>query len=101
MIRIELATFFALTGNGLAISEDLARRFIFVALDAQCEDPEQRPFGPGFLEGIEARRAELLGAALTIWRWGRHTPLKAGITLGTRLLGSIGSPTTTSPLPPA
>ena len=82
MIRIELATFFALTGNGLSISEDLARRFIYVALDAQCEDPEQRPFGPGFLEGIEARRAELLGAALTIWRWGRHSPQKAGITLG-------------------
>jgi hypothetical protein len=82
MIRIELATFFALTGNGLSISEDLARRFIYVALDAQCEDPEQRPFGPGFLEGIEARRAELLGAALTIWRWGRHSALKAGITLG-------------------
>lgn len=82
MIQIELATFFALTGNGLTISEDLARRFIYASLDAQCEDPEQRPFSPGFLEGIEARRAELLGAALTIWRWGRLNPQKAGITLG-------------------
>ena len=82
MIRIELATFFAVTGNGLTISEDLARRFIYAAIDAQCEDPEQRPFGPGFLEGIEARRAELVGAALTIWRWGRLNPQPAGITLG-------------------
>jgi putative DNA primase/helicase len=82
MIRIELATFFALTGNGLSITEDLARRFIYAALDAQCEDPEQRPFGPGFLEGVEAHRAELLTAALTIWRWGRLNHQKAGITLG-------------------
>ena len=82
MIRIELATFFALTGNGLTISEDLARRFNYASLDAQCEDPEQRPFGPGFLEGIEARRADLLSAALTIWRWGRLNRQNAGITLG-------------------
>jgi hypothetical protein len=82
MIRIELATFFALTGNGLTISEDLARRFIYASLDAQCEDPEQRPFGPGFLESIEARRADLLSAALTIWRWGRLNRQNAGITLG-------------------
>jgi hypothetical protein len=82
MIRIELATFFALTGNGLTVSEDLARRFVYAALDAQCEDPEQRPFDPGFLEGIEAQRAELLGAALTIWRWGRQNPQEPGITLG-------------------
>ena len=82
MIRIELATFFALTGNGLTVSEDLARRFVYASLDAQCEDPEQRPFGPGFLESIEARRADLLSAALTIWRWGRLNPQKAGLTLG-------------------
>ena len=28
------------------------------------------------------RRAELLGAALTIWRWGRQNPQQPGITLG-------------------
>lgn len=82
LLRFELATFFALTGNGLSISEDLARRLIYAGLDAQCEDPEQRAFGPGFLEDIEARRAELLGAALTMWRWGRQNKQKAGITLG-------------------
>jgi hypothetical protein len=71
-----------LTGNGLSISEDLARRFIYGELDAQCEDPEQRKFGPGFLEGIEARRADLLSAALTIWRWGLQNKEKMGITLG-------------------
>ena len=92
MIRIELATFFALTGNGLTISEDLARRFIYASLDAQCEDPEQRPFGPGFLEGIEARRAELLSAALTIWRWGRLNPQKRRHHAGQfRALGRMGA----------
>jgi hypothetical protein len=82
MIKIELATFYALTGNGLTISEDLARRFIYGELDAQCEDPEQRTFSAGFLDVIAKRRAELLGAALTIWRWGRQNKQKAGITLG-------------------
>jgi hypothetical protein len=72
MVRLQHASFFALTGNGLGVSEDLARRFISVQIDAQCEDPEQRPFGPGFLERIEERRSELLCAALTIWRWGRQ-----------------------------
>ena len=82
MIKLEHASFIVLTGNGLAVSEDLARRFIFCELDPQCEDPEQRPFKPGFPQEIEQRRAELLTAALTIWRWGRLTPQKSGITLG-------------------
>ena len=82
MIRIELATFFALTGNGLTISEDLARRFIYGELDAQCEDPEQRDFDPDSSKASRSRRAELLTAALTIWRWGKLDLQKSGITLG-------------------
>jgi hypothetical protein len=56
----------------LAVSEDLARRFINCKLDAGCEDPESRPFGSGFLEKIEQDRVHLLSAALTIWRFGRQ-----------------------------
>jgi hypothetical protein len=83
MVKLEHASFFVVTGNGLTISEDLARRFISSGLDAQCEDPEQRPFKPGFIEQIEQRRAELLTAALTVWRWGRQNKsLKSGTTLG-------------------
>jgi hypothetical protein len=84
MVKLEHSTFVVLTGNGLSVSEDLARRFIFSQLDPQVEDPEARPFRPGFLEQIEHRRAELLGAALTVWRWGRQNAhhLKPGITLG-------------------
>jgi hypothetical protein len=86
MVRIELASFFALTGNGLVLSEDLARRFNCVELDARCEDPEQRSFAPGFLEGIEKCRSELLAAGLTILRWGRQNT--ATIERG-RALGSF------------
>jgi hypothetical protein len=84
MVPLNCAAFIALTGNGLSVSEDLARRCLEVRLDPQCEDPEARPFAPGFLERVLAQRAELLSAALTIWRWGRQNPhsLMRGKPLG-------------------
>jgi hypothetical protein len=84
MVQLELASLFALTGNGLVLSEDLARRFICVELDARCEDPEQRQFPTGFLEDIGARRPELLTAGLVILRWGRQNAdaIKHGRALG-------------------
>jgi len=84
MVQLESASFFCLTGNGLVLSEDLARRFVCCELDARCEDPEQRPFPPGFLGDIERRRAELLAAGLTILRWGRQnaSTIKRGKALG-------------------
>jgi hypothetical protein len=72
MVPLNSTAFIAITGNGLTISEDLARRFVVCELDAQCENPESRPFAPDFLSQVRARRGELLGAALTIWRWGRQ-----------------------------
>jgi hypothetical protein len=72
MVLLNSTAFVAVTGNGLTVTEDLARRFILCELDARCEDPELRPFAAGFLEDIERRRSELLTAALTIWRWGRQ-----------------------------
>jgi hypothetical protein len=72
MVPLNSTAFVAVTGNGLTVSEDLGRRFILCELDARCEDPELRPFPSGFLEEIEQRRAKLLAAALTIWRWGRQ-----------------------------
>jgi hypothetical protein len=82
MVPLNSAAFVALTGNGLTVTEDLARRFIFCELDARCEDPETRPFAAGFLEDVEARRSELLTAPLTIWRWGRQNTLARGKPLG-------------------
>ena len=72
MVALNSTAFIAVVGNGLGVSGDLARRFIVCELDAHCENPEQRRFEAGFLEQIEARRAELLGFALTIRRWGRQ-----------------------------
>jgi hypothetical protein len=85
MVALNCAAFIAVTGNGLAVSEDLARRFIVCELDPRCEDPESRPFAPGFLDQIANRRADLLAAALTVWRWGRHN---VGNLVDGRPLGS-------------
>jgi putative DNA primase/helicase len=82
MVPLNSTAFVSVTGNGLMVTEDLARRFILCELDARCEDPELRPFAPGFLEDIERRRSELLTAALTIWRWGRQNTLPHGKPLG-------------------
>jgi hypothetical protein len=86
MVQLNSTAFVAVTGNGLSVSEDLARRFIVCELDAHCEDPESRAFAPGFLKDIEARRSELLAAALIVWRWGRQNP--SAITNG-KPLGSF------------
>jgi hypothetical protein len=84
MLRLTNRAFVALTGNGLTISEDLLRRFLPCELDARCEHADHRKFDPGFLANIEQRRAKLLGACLTIWRWGRQsaTDLLPGRPIG-------------------
>ena len=84
MVPLNSTAFIAITGNGLTVTEDLARRFIACELDARCEDPESRPFAAGFLDDVEDRRAVLLTALLTIWRWGRQnsSTLSKGKPLG-------------------
>jgi hypothetical protein len=78
------AAFIVLTGNALTTTEDLARRFLLVVIDPRMENPELRPFKPGFLDNITSRRIELLEACLTILRFGRlHAKeLKHGRPLG-------------------
>jgi len=84
MVCLNSTAFIAVTGNGLSVTGDLARRFIQSELDAGCEDPESRPFPAGFLEDIVRKRADLLAAVLTIWRWGRQNAadLVSGKALG-------------------
>lgn len=75
MAPLNSTAWIAVTGNGLSVSEDLARRFLACELDPKCDDPEARDFPDGrdgFLATVKARRSELLTAALTIWRWGRQ-----------------------------
>ena len=83
MVPLNSAAFIAVIGNGLSVSEDLARRFLGVDLDAQCEDPEARQFPAGFLESIFGRRSDLLAGALTIWRWGRQKAARAMVIRST------------------
>jgi hypothetical protein len=65
MLPLNASAFVVLTGNGLSVSEDLARRFIAVEFDPRSEDPEARPFSNDIRKDVIERRRELLAAALT------------------------------------
>jgi hypothetical protein len=82
MVPLNASAFVILTGNGLSVSEDLARRFIVVEFDPRSENPESRSFVGDICKEVSERRSELLAALLTIWRWGRTAK---GITEGQRL----------------
>jgi hypothetical protein len=81
-VPLHTRTFIGITGNSVLIAEDMARRLLNTHLDAHMENPEQRKFTPGFLDRILADRANLLAAALTIWRWGRQNKPQSGKPLG-------------------
>ena len=83
MVPLNASAMVILTGNGLTVSEDLARRFIAVDLDPGTEDPEARRFTTDIRIEVIKNRDRLLAAALIIWRWGRVGPdLPAGQPLG-------------------
>jgi hypothetical protein len=83
MVPLNATAFVILTGNGLSVSEDLARRFIAVDFDPRTEDPEARRFTTDIRAEVTARRTKLLAALLTIWRWGRIArDISAGLSLG-------------------
>lgn len=83
MVPLNASALILVTGNGINVSEDLARRFLTIELDPRVEDPELREFKGDIRQEIGRRRVELLAAALTIWRWGRQTQgLPQGRPLG-------------------
>jgi hypothetical protein len=83
MQDVRCTAFVVLTGNGLQTSGDSARRFVYPTLEPPLDNPEQRQYPPGFLDGILGRRSELLSDCLTIWRWGRQqSGLKRGLPFG-------------------
>ena len=80
-----------MTGNGLSVSEDLARRFLTIELDAKVEDPEARRFEGDIRAEVKAEREALLAAALTIWRWGQlATDLSTGRPSAASSNGAVG-----------
>jgi hypothetical protein len=81
-VPLHTRTFIVITGNGVEIAEDMARRILVTDIDAGMADPEARPFAPGFLDRVFEARAKLLTHALTIWRWGRQNEQKPGKPLG-------------------
>ena len=81
-VPLHTRTLVCITVNGITIAEDIARRFLKIRLDAKMENPEQRKFKPGFLEGVHKARVKLLSDALIIWRWGRQSDLDPGRSLG-------------------
>jgi hypothetical protein len=85
MVPLNASALVILTGNGLSVSEDLARRFITIEFDPRTEDPEARSFTTDIRAEVTRRRSELLTAVLTIWRWGR---LSGNLQPG-RVLGSF------------
>lgn len=77
----------AATGNNLAFSRELARRVVWIRLDARMETPESRRGfrHPNLLAHVRAHRAELVHAALTLVRaW-----LAAGRPAGQLTMGSF------------
>ena len=82
MVPLNATAFVVLTGNGLSVSEDLARRFLTTELDPRSEDPEARPFDGDILAEVMTQRPALLAAALTIWRWGQIRPQSGGRPMG-------------------
>jgi hypothetical protein len=74
LMRLNTSTFVAVTGNGLAIVEDLVRRFVEVRFDAQMESPETRRFDNDLLAEAKRDREAILADVLTVWRWGRLAP---------------------------
>jgi hypothetical protein len=84
MVPLHVCTFIGITGTGVEIAEDMARRLLKTHFDAKMENPEERKFRPGFLDEVRTQRPSLLSDLLTIWRWGRQTnsDLAAGRPLG-------------------
>ncbi len=87
IVVLNATAFLAVTGNGLTLSGDTARRFLTVELDAGLENPETRPFTGDLAGELVCDRAGLLRDVLTVWRWGRQEgdALPRG-----RALGSFG-----------
>ena len=77
MVPLNASAFVILTGNGLTVSEDLARRFMAVDFDARTEDPEARPFTTDILHEGDRRIISCtrqISEASRVLRGGRKVP---------------------------
>ena len=85
-VTVTAASVVLLTGNGVTLSLDHTRRWLPIEFDPQVDFPERRKFsrmGQKFADYILGRRKELIAAVLTIWRFGRTSPvIKEGMPIG-------------------
>jgi putative DNA primase/helicase len=75
MVELYSTASIGITGNGLTPARDLVRKVIVTTLDPRTEVPALRRFphpDEAWLAHLNIQRAALLGAALTIWRFGRQ-----------------------------
>lgn len=82
MLHLENHTIWSATANNLEVDADLARRIVWVRLDARMEYPDKRPpeqfQHPDILQWAASNRAELVTAILTIVRGWVIEGQKAG-----------------------
>ena len=74
MVPLNSSAFVILTGNGLTVSEDLARRFITIDFDARTEDPEARSFTTDIRAEVTKRRSGAAGGAVDNLALGETSP---------------------------
>ena len=70
MVCMNSTAFVAVTGNGLSVTEDLVRRFIYAEFDARCEDPEFTSFCGGFSGKHHLQAERVVGGGthdLALW----------------------------------
>lgn len=89
VVTIPNRSIWVCTGNNLAFSKELARRVVWIRLDAKVEAPEQRTGFryPNLTAHVRERRGALVAAALTLCRaW-----LAADRPPGKQVMGSFES----------
>ena len=83
MVTLNASAFVILTGNGLTVREDLARRFVAVDFDPRMEDPESRPFTTDFPSSDNGAAQRTLGGVADDLALGQDaTDIEAGLPLG-------------------
>jgi hypothetical protein len=87
--RLNDCPFVLATGNGLDLSNDLARRFTRSLLNPGVEDAELRKFTETLEQIAERCREQIIIDVITIWRWGRQGCAGAQSKPVNRTLGSF------------
>lgn len=85
MVSVPVRCVWTLAGNNVELSREIARRSVWIELDANCEDPSLLDFGGlNLREFVAANRASAVAAAITLIRWwlAHDCPLAARVTMG-------------------